>query len=276
MSSFGFLGFTFAATLYLFFTVMLVTSWRGRLQGGLMLAACVVSFLWALLFAIQSEYRVVPVSAIWAIEALKNISWSAFLIGLLSQVSRHKGQISKSYRIVAVVILVASAMLVVPDFLVPAFVFLDMRYLGQVISAIAGMMLVEQLYRNTAPEQRWGIKYLSFGLGSMFMFDFYLFTDALLFKRISADLWYARGSIYALTVPLLAVSVARNPTWSLDLFVSRIMMHLCQSAGHAIRIGMGVRHHRRRQSIVVESHDDMFGIPHHSKRHSARMLDIHA
>ena len=66
MSSFGFLGFTFSAALYLLFTVMLVTSWRGRLQGGLMLAACVVAFLWSLLFAIQSEYRIVPVGAIWA------------------------------------------------------------------------------------------------------------------------------------------------------------------------------------------------------------------
>jgi len=77
------------------------------------------------------------------------------------------------------------------------------------------------LYRNTAPEQRWGIKYLCFGLGSMFAFDFYLFSDALLFKRIDADLWYARGGVYAITVPLLAVSAARNPSWSLDLFVSR-------------------------------------------------------
>ncbi|MCB1760788.1 MAG: PEP-CTERM system histidine kinase PrsK [Gammaproteobacteria bacterium] len=224
MSSFGFLGFAVSAALYLLFTIMLVTSWRGRLQGGLMLAACVVAVLWSALFAVQSEYRIIPVSAIWSIEALKNISWSAFLIGLLSQMSRHKGETTKSYRVISGVILFASAMLVVPDYLIPAFVFLDLRYLGQVVSAIAGMMLVEQLYRNTAPDQRWGIKYLCLGLGSMFMFDFYLFTDALLFKRINADLWYARGGIYAITVPLLAVSVARNPTWSLDLFVSRRMV----------------------------------------------------
>ncbi len=221
MSDFGFLGFTIAGVLYFILSLLLATSWRGRLQGGLMLAASIVATLWAALFAVQSELKIIPVSAIWSIEALKNIAWCAFLIGLLSEMSRHEDKSIKGYRIIALLVLLASIMLVVPDRYVPAFVFMDMRYLGQVISAIAGMMMVEQIYRNTAPEQRWGIKYLCFGLGSMFMFDFYIFSDALLFKRINSDLWYARGGIYAITVPLLAISAARNPTWSLDLFVSR-------------------------------------------------------
>ena len=221
MSDFGFLGFTIAAVLYLILSLLLATSWRGRLQGGLMLAACIVATLWAALFALQSEYRVVPVGVIWSIEALKNIAWCAFLIGLLSQMSRYKGSSNKGYRVIALLVFLASIMLVMPDKYVPAFVFIDMRYLGQVVSAIAGTMLVEQLYRNTPSEQRWGIKYLCFGLGSMFIFDFYIFSDALLFKRINSDLWYARGGIYAITVPLLAISAARNPTWSFEIFVSR-------------------------------------------------------
>jgi len=221
MSDFGFLGFTIAAVLYLILSLLLATSWRGRLQGGLMLAATIVATLWAALFAVQSEMKVIPVGAIWSIEALKNIAWCAFLIGLLSQMSRYKGNASKSYRIIALLVFLASIMLVVPDRYVPAFVFMDLRYLGQVVSAIAGMMMVEQLYRNTPSEQRWGIKYLCLGLGGMFMFDFYIFSDALLFRRINSDLWYARGGVYAITVPLLAISAARNPIWSFEIFVSR-------------------------------------------------------
>ncbi len=224
MSDFGFLGFAIAALLFLVLSLLLITSWRGRLQGGLMLAATIVATLWASLFAIQSGFKIVPVSVIWSIEALKNIAWCAFLIGLLSHMARQKGGSNRVYRSMAAVVFLASGMLVLPDALIPSFIFMDTRYLGQVISAIAGMVLIEQVYRNTAPEQRWGIKYLCFGLGSMFAFDFYLFSDALLFKRINADLWYARGGIYAITVPLLAISAARNPTWSLDLFVSRRMV----------------------------------------------------
>ncbi|MCB1868815.1 MAG: PEP-CTERM system histidine kinase PrsK [Gammaproteobacteria bacterium] len=221
MSNFGFLGFAIAAALYLILSLLLATSWRGRLQGGLMLAATTVATLWAAIFAVQSEMKVVPVGAIWSIEALKNLAWCAFLIGLLSQMSRYNGNANKGYRITALLVFLASIMLIIPDKYVPAFVFLDMRYVGQVVSAIAGMMMVEQLYRNTPSEQRWGIKYLCFGLGGMFMFDFYIFSDALLFKRINSDLWYARGGIYAITVPLLAISAARNPTWSFEIFVSR-------------------------------------------------------
>ncbi|MCB1852987.1 MAG: PEP-CTERM system histidine kinase PrsK [Gammaproteobacteria bacterium] len=249
MSDFGFLGFTIASLLYLILSLLLATSWRGRLQGGLMLAASIVSAFWAGLFAADSYFMVVPASAIWPIEALKNITWCAFLIGLLSQIAHGRKVSIRGYRIIALLILLASVVIVIPENYAPSILLLDMRYLGQVISAIAGMMLVEQFYRNTPTQQRWGIKYLCFGLGGMFMFDFYLFSDALLFKRINFDLWYARGGIYAITVPLLAVSAARNPNWSFDLFVSRrvvfhtttlliagVYMLLMAFAGYYIRI----------------------------------------
>ena len=221
MSDFGFLGFAIAAVLFLVLSLLLITSWRGRLQGGLMLAASLVSTLWASLFALQSGFKVIPVGVIWGVEALKNISWCAFLIGLLSLMARQRSVSTSVYRALGVLVIAASALLVVPDEFIPSLFFMDVRYLGQVVVSVAGMVMIEQIYRNTARDQRWAIKYLCFGLGGMFVFEFYLFSDALLFKRIDADLWYARGGVVAIIVPLLAVSAARNPDWSLDLYVSR-------------------------------------------------------
>ena len=83
------------------------------------------------------------------------------------------------------------------------------------------MALVEQVLRNTPPERRWTIKYLCIGLGAIFVFDFYLYTDALLFRRVDREIWLARGVVNAMVVPLIAVAAARNPDWSLPLFVSR-------------------------------------------------------
>ena len=77
--------------------------------------------------------------------------------------------------------------------------------------ALAGLVLVEQLYRNVQPQQRWGIKFLCLGLGGIFACDFYLYSDTLLFRRVNADIWAARGVVDALAVPLLAVATARNP-----------------------------------------------------------------
>jgi len=60
----------------------------------------------------------------------------------------------------------------------------------------------------------------------MFACDFYLYADNLLLRRINTDVWAARGVVNVLIVPLLALAAARNPRWSLDVFVSRgIVFH---------------------------------------------------
>ena len=97
----------------------------------------------------------------------------------------------------------------------------DAWILTRLLLAVTGLLLVENLFRNTPEERRWGIKYLCIGLGGLFAYDFYLFSEALLFKRINPDLLHARGFVDAVIVPLIAVSAARNPEWSVEVFVSR-------------------------------------------------------
>jgi putative PEP-CTERM system histidine kinase len=78
------------------------------------------------------------------------------------------------------------------------------------LMAIFGMVLVEQFYRNARPQERWGIKFLCLALGGMFAYDFYLYSEAMLFSGVSADTWAARGAINALLVPLLWISLRRR------------------------------------------------------------------
>ena len=52
------------------------------------------------------------------------------------------------------------------------------------------MTLVEQLFRNAHPQHRWGIKFLCFGLGGMFAYDFYFYADAMLFKRKAVSIHF--------------------------------------------------------------------------------------
>jgi hypothetical protein len=101
--------------------------------------------------------------------------------------------------------------------------------------AIIGIILVEQFYRNTPSENRWGIKFICLGIGAIFIYDFYLFSDALLFRNINFDIWTTRGIINALVVPLIAVSAARNPKWTVGIAVSRQMIfYTAASFGTAI------------------------------------------
>ena len=101
--------------------------------------------------------------------------------------------------------------------------------------AVLGMLLVEQLYRNKPLQERWAIKFACLGIGGMFAYDFYLYSDAMLFRQVNPDIWAARGVVNALTVPLMAISMARSASWSSELAVSRrVMFHSAALFGSAI------------------------------------------
>lgn len=92
---------------------------------------------------------------------------------------------------------------------------------ARLLLAVLGMLLVEQWYRNTSASLRWGVKFACLGVGGLFAYDFYLYSEALLFRDVNDEIWAARGIVNALTAPLIGLSAARNPTWALELSVSR-------------------------------------------------------
>lgn len=92
---------------------------------------------------------------------------------------------------------------------------------ANLLLAVFGFSLIEQLIRHIKPERRWGLKFLALGLGCMFSYDLYLFADALLMSNIDPALWQARGFVNTLVAPLIAVSIIRNINWKTDIFPSR-------------------------------------------------------
>jgi len=232
MLEFGILSYSSAALAFFVLVLLLLASWRGEAQGGVLLFATLATFIWAATLAVQAAYQIVPVALVWLVEVLHSLVWLVFLMRLLVPAAEQRTTYTRSIKIVRTFVFILCALLVIPfDSLllfgvnIPYFnLGFDLRFLGQVLLALSGVLLVEQLFRNTPVDERWGIKYLCLGLGGVFVYDFYLFSDALLFRRIDGDIWYARGAVNALIVPLLAVASARNPQWSVDLFVSRRMV----------------------------------------------------
>jgi putative PEP-CTERM system histidine kinase len=86
---------------------------------------------------------------------------------------------------------------------------------------VAGLVLTEQVFRRALYQARWAVKPLCLGLGAGFMFDVYFFADALLFGRIDAGVWAARGLVQALVIPFIAIATVRNRQWSIDIALSR-------------------------------------------------------
>ena len=120
------------------------------------------------------------------------------------------------------------------------------------ILSVSALVLLEQFYRNASTEERWAIKYLCAALAGLFLFDFYLYSEAMLFKAYDPEVWAARGGIDALLVPLIWRSLKRRIQTDLKLAISRQMVFhtvsllgtgvylmLMAAAGYYIRLAGG-------------------------------------
>lgn len=228
----AFVGYGLAGLAYGFLFLLLLTGWRARFQGSQLVLAVAGSMLWSLAAAGQSGFGLPGLELVWTTEVVRNLLWIFFLLHLLRPFAQGSPQYARLLGYVRLGCLILGllmlAMLVdIPHFsewLSPSPVQREFSLTGQLLYAVLGMALVEQLYRNTPVEQRWGIKHMCFGLGALFAFDFYLYTDALLFHRLDGAIWSARGFINCIAIPLIAITAARNPDWRLQVFLSRRMV----------------------------------------------------
>ena len=92
---------------------------------------------------------------------------------------------------------------------------------SQLGGAVLGLLLIEQVFRNQAEQSRWGAKPLCLALGCVFLFDLYLFSQALMFGRFDVDALSARSLVHAITVPLLLVASRRHTQWLARVQVSK-------------------------------------------------------
>jgi putative PEP-CTERM system histidine kinase len=86
---------------------------------------------------------------------------------------------------------------------------------------VCGMLMVEQIFRGLGEESRWSAKPMCVGLGCVFAFDIYLYSEALLFGRFDSDGLSIRGAVHSLAVPFLFIAVRRGSDWIVRLKVSR-------------------------------------------------------
>jgi putative PEP-CTERM system histidine kinase len=224
------LGYLAAAAAHLGFAVYLWYS-RHRLGeiGGraptLFLAAVLASALWAALEAASSSLRLLiwPIGAAVA-DLLRYSLWLPFLAGL---VHAHRGAQRRadgaSLRSVIAMALLAAALLMAWRILADQIDAPPGKFvlLSQLVLALLGLVLVEQLFRNVEVDLRWHAKPVCIGLAIVFAYDVFWVSEALMFGRLDADAYVARGPVHLLAVPLLFVAARRRYDWIAKLQVSR-------------------------------------------------------
>ncbi len=214
----GVISYASAATLFFLFFALLLTRWRGRLQGGLMTTAVVINGLWAL-SAVYSASGQSPLLLI-VLENLRNLAWIVFMLALLKP-ARYAPLLNWAIPLFIAINLLIELFPITLAVGQVTFNTSTMAVLGHIIQAIIGLSLIEQLFRYTESEdQRWSLKHLYLGIGCLFVYDFFLYADTLLFRQTDPALWQVRGFINAIAIPLFAISVARNPSSAVPFSVS--------------------------------------------------------
>ena len=213
-----------AFTFLIFLAILLTDRHKGKTKLALLMAAS-INFVWSIVLAYESLLFIAEVK-IPVIEYFKSVSWVMLLVQLLSLAYSDRFS-DRSIRNIQYGILLVFLILFLPTIFeytgnkIAALKGFDYLTVLSLLMTIISIVLVEQVYQNTRAEQRWAIKYLCLGLLGMFVYDFYMYADALLYQRVDSSLWQARGFVYALTVPILGISVSRDPLWSPEIFISR-------------------------------------------------------
>ncbi len=223
VTNIGALGYSINAISYLLLALLLLISWKKKFLGGLLLAAVVIQVIWAVLIVYHLFVHPLPEYVLLISEDVRLIAWVVFLLEIIRH-GTESGKNRKYFLFTYGAISIAFVITLVFEYLGNIQLLVANHfytYIYDLLLATFGLLLTEHFYRNSKQDKRWSIKFLCIGIGMLFAYDLYMYSHATLFEGINASLWNARGFVNVVIVPLFAISAARNPNWSFNVFVSR-------------------------------------------------------
>ncbi|MEF8722941.1 PEP-CTERM system histidine kinase PrsK [Candidatus Accumulibacter phosphatis] len=210
-----------------FLALYLASGWKVGGRSRAMFLAVSLCALWGLLgMAFALTQNVLFLAASMVADSLRFGGWYLFLILLMKPESADGAPASARFGWLGGIALLllafgfGSQLLVATgiDLALPA---QRLSLFSSLAMSVFGLVLLEQLFRNVSPDFRWSIKPLCLGLGGTFLFDLYLYSDALLFNRIDSDAFSIRGFAHAVSLPLVALSAIRSHDWKRRLVMSQ-------------------------------------------------------
>jgi putative PEP-CTERM system histidine kinase len=204
----------FVANLFLLFFSL--RDFKKNLALLLLFVAILFSLLWSgyITYAIYDDDLLTAVT--FPLEILRNTAWFFLLrtLAIKQQDNLHLNAYTQLDKAVALIIGFILILEIFSDlrYQIQQLLGIDIRIFAHVIFAIVGLILIEQLYRNTTMDLHWSIKFLCVGLAALFGVDFIVYSKSLLFAHLDFMLWNSRGFLNALIVPLLIISISRLKT----------------------------------------------------------------
>lgn len=200
---------------------------RRNIDRALLIAA-IFSSLWLASLSLQSIGFTVDFHVRYSLELARNAGWFGVLYAMLGigfLPNRSLGN-RRFYGTISVLLLFSVLFLLTlykgftGNLPISAHNFVIL----QVSVPLIGLLMLEQVWRNSSLYSRSGIQYLKIAIACLFGYDFFLYTDTLLFQEISDAIWDSRGAINAIAVPLIALTMINSRKQPIGIHVSRQMV----------------------------------------------------
>lgn len=236
-----------AAICFLLLAIIVGTRYLRRNVDRALFLAAIISFIWAAALVTQSLFGEPDFLVRYLLELLRDASWLLLLFAILRDSFRSFGLSTRARSMIAIGggILIIGLMIVgVLEYVLELeLVSGKAKILGQIGLSLIGLSIVEQIWRNSTGLGRSSMKYLCIGVITIFAFDFFMYTDALLFGQVSDSFWNARGFINAAMVPLFAVNVINTRKQPIEFQLSRTAVFhastLVFAGGYLLFLAMG-------------------------------------
>ena len=209
---------------FLALIVLMVLQGRTSRAGAAILGCCIASLIWA-----SASAATAPIAILSSLDSLRLSAWLLFAVALVTIRTSDGSGLGRAYLLGAVgFCLVAIAddawtLVVTPD----ATALYTSQLLIRIGFGVAGLLTIENFWRNTEPERRWHVWPLCVAIGGLFAYELFLFSDAFITRgRVDTGLTLGRPIVAAFMAPLLALAMARNREWRVDIHVSRqVVLH---------------------------------------------------
>ncbi len=219
-----------------FILVIALMFLRGRISrtGFAIIGCCLASVVWA---GATVFGRIVPVAILTLLDSIRLSAWLLFAAALITA---HAGNgaggtpagplgIRRCYGFAALAF--CGAALAYDGWIVAADLPVSGVYMVQLLFRVGfgvfGLLTIENLWRNTEPSRHWHVWPVCLALGGLFAYELFLFSDAFITRgRVDPGLALGRPIAAAFMAPLLALAMARNREWRVDIHVSRqVVLH---------------------------------------------------
>lgn len=207
---------------YAVFSVLLVLRGRRSARNYLLILAASLTALWGAVVAVEGEYGWLAWSWLPSFAAaLRDLGWFGFVLALIrpDQAGRSPWQ-----KLVAAACAIGALNCGFSFFqlhiLTPIGIPLDASAM-EIASSFMGLVLAENLMRNTSAERLWSLRTMMIGLVAMFGYNLLCQIPEFITNTSNDSLRIAQPLIYLLALPLFAVTAVRNSALQLQIHSSR-------------------------------------------------------